>query len=181
MSGPTLSSADPDPSVDVDPDPNVEVDVEPGRDAGPRSGTGPRSEAGMVSLWVLYWSISILFIAGFGLDLWRGVAVRRSLVEQAEAAAAAGANGIDTDAFRATGLITVDPVLADALARDNLAAQGESDLVERAVVSVDGVSQEVTVELTATVDFTLIKVFLSDQAPLDIAVEASAAPRIGEP
>jgi hypothetical protein len=146
-----------------------------------REGAEDRGEEGSVSLWVLYWSISILFIAGFGLDLWRGVAVRRALVEQAEAAAAAGANGVDTESFRTTGVVTIDPALADALARETLAAQGELDLVETAVVRVDGATQEVTVQLTAAVDFTLIKVFLSDEAPLEVAVEASAAPRIGGP
>ncbi|MCP3988660.1 MAG: hypothetical protein GY724_06290 [Actinomycetia bacterium] len=159
---------------------NPDIDID--EQGEPGAGVGPRSEAGMVSLWVLYWSISILFIAGFGLDLWRGVAVRRALVEQAEAAAAAGANGVDTDAFRTTGAITIDHTLAEALARENLAAQSEFDLVENPpVVMVDGTTQEVTVRLTAVVDFTLIKVFLSDEAPLEIAVEASAAPRIGGP
>jgi len=48
-------------------------------------------------------------------------------------------------------------------------------------VSVDGATQEVTVQLSAEVDFTLIKVFLSSEAPLVVDVAASAAPRIGEP
>jgi hypothetical protein len=139
------------------------------------------AEDGTVTLWVLYWSLSVLFIAGFGLDLWRGVAVRRSLVEQAEAAAAAGANGVDVDTFRTSGEVTIDPGLADALARQTLAAQGDADLVESAVITVDPAVPEVTVQLAATVDFTLVKVFLAGEAPLGIGVEASAAPRIGEP
>ena len=147
----------------------------------PNEEPGRQSEEGSVSLWVLYWSLSVLFVAGFGLDLWRGVGVRRSLVEQAEAAAAAGANAVDTDTFRTTGAITIDPALADALARQNLAAQGDADLVQSARVSVDEATQEVTVELSSTVDFTLVKVFLSTEAPLEIGVEASAAPRIGGP
>ncbi|MEL7207617.1 MAG: hypothetical protein AAGK32_05205, partial [Actinomycetota bacterium] len=130
---------------------------------------------------VLYWSFSVLFIAGFGLDLWRGVSTRRSLMEQAEAAAAAGANGVDTDVFRTTGDVVVDPSLADALVRQTLAAQGETGLIDSVLVSVDGATQEVTVELTGEVEFTLIKVFLSSEAPLQVGVAASAAPRIGEP
>lgn len=140
-----------------------------------------RTERGSVTLWVLYWSFSVLFIAGFGLDLWRGVATRRALVEQAEAAAAAGANGVDTEAFRTTGDVVIDPALADVLARGILAAQGETDLVNSAVISVDPATQEVTVELTGEIDFTLIKVFLSGEEPLAIGVSASAAPRIGDP
>lgn len=147
----------------------------------PRPHLEGAAEEGSVSLWVLYWALSILFISGFGIDLWRGVAVRRSLLEQAEAAAAAGANGVDTDAFRATGQITIDPVQADALARQSLAAQGDADLVNRVAVFVDGGAQQVTVELGATVEFTLIKVFLPGEAPVEVGVSASAGPRIGEP
>lgn len=150
-----------------------------GIDAAPDDRDG--RERGSVVLWVLYWSFSVLFIAGFGLDLWRGVATRRALLEQAEAAAAAGANGVDTEAFRLTGDVVIDPSLADALARSILAAQGETELVNSAVISVDAATQEVTVELTGEIDFTLINVFLSGEEPLAIGVSASAAPRIGNP
>lgn len=146
-----------------------------------RPGEGEARERGSVTLWVLYWSLSVLFISGFGLDLWRGVATRRALQEQAEAAAAAGANGVDTDAFRTTGDVVIDPTLADALARQTLAAQGEAVLVDTVVISVDAATQEVTVELTGEIDFTLIKVFLSGEAPLQVGASASAAPRIGAP
>ena len=139
------------------------------------------TESGTVTLWVLYWSLSVLFIAGFSVDLWRGVSTRRALLEQAEAAAAAGANGVDTETFRTTGVVVIDHALAEALAYETLAAQGEADLVDDADVSVDPATQEVTVELTAEIDFTLIKVFLSSEAPLEVSVSASAAPRIGAP
>ncbi|MEM8926070.1 MAG: hypothetical protein AAGD35_21400 [Actinomycetota bacterium] len=140
-----------------------------------------RAERGTVSLWVLYWSMAVLFISGFGLDLWRGVGTRRSLMEQAEAAAAAGANGVDTDVFRTTGDVVIDPDLADVIVRQTLASQSEADLVETVAVTVDPATQEVTVALTAQVEFTLIRVFLSDEAPLEVGVSASAAPRIGAP
>ena len=146
-------------------------EVEAGRDR----------EAGTVSLWILYWSFSVLFLAGFGVDLWRGVSVRRSLLEQAEAAAAAGANGVDTDVFRQTGEVVIDQAQADLLVRQTLAAQGEVDLIDSTSISVDAATQEVTVQLSGEVDFTLVKVFLSSEAPLRIEVAASAAPRIGEP
>ncbi len=156
-----------------------------GRPTGPTGngdGTeGARSESGTVTLWVLFWALSVLFISGFGLDLWRGVAIRRGLLEQAEAAASAGANGVDAETFRQTGEIVIDPALADALARDNLAAQSEAGLVDSAVVTVDSATQEVTVELRAEVPFTLVKVFLSGEAPLEVGVSARAVPRIGAP
>jgi len=137
-------------------------------------GAGPGHERGSVTLWVLYWSMSVLFISGFGLDLWRGVSVRRSLVEQAEAAASAGANAVDVETFRRTGEVVIDPGLADEMARANLRAQGDADLVDRAQITVDPGTQEVTVTLEAAVDFTLVKVFLSGEAPLQVGVTARA-------
>lgn len=142
---------------------------------------GRREESGSVTLWVLYWSLSVMFIAGFGLDLWRGVSVRRSLQEQAEAAASAGANAVDADVFRVTGDVRIDPTLANDLARENLAAQSDAELITSALVSVDPNTQEVTVELRAEVPFTLVKVFLSGEEPLQVGVSARAAPRIGAP
>ena len=146
------------------------------------AGTAERAgdEPGFVSIWVLYWSLAVLFLAGFAVDLWRGVAVRRSLVEQAEAAAAAGANGVDEEVFRATGQVVIDPALAEALAAQNLASQEEADLVEAVAVTVDPATQEVTVALSTTVDFTLVHVFLPGEEPLQVDVAASAAPRIGD-
>jgi len=138
---------------------------------------GRENERGSVTLWVLYWALTILFLSGFAIDLWRGVAVRRSLVEQAEAAAAAGANGLDVELFRDTGQVALDPARAEALALDNLAAQGENDLITGSSVSVDSAANKITVELSSSVDFTLIKVFLPDERPLDLGVEASASPR----
>ncbi len=138
-------------------------------------------EPGSVSLWVLYWSFSILFIAGFGLDLWRGVSVRRSLLEQAEAAAGGDQTVGKAPRSRITGEVVVDPARADLLARQNLAAQGEAALVDTALITIDGATQRVTVELSAPVEFTLIKIFLSSEAPLEVDVSATAAPRIGEP
>ena len=154
--------------------------------AGEESGApgGPArdqaGEQGSVTLWVLYWSLSILFIAGFGLDLWRGVSVRRSLLEQAESAASAGANAVDAETFRRTGDVVIDPALAEQLARANLAAQSDADLIDQARITVDTGTQEVAVTLEGEVDFTLIKVFLSGEAPLQVGVTARAAPRIGE-
>lgn len=147
---------------------------------GPGHRIGDDGERGSVTLWVLYWSLSVLFISGFGLDLWRGVSVRRSLVEQAEAAASAGANAVDAETFRRTGEVVIDPGLADEMARANLRAQGDADLVDNAQITVDPATQEVAVSLEADVDFTLVKVFLSDEAPLRVGVTARAAPRIGD-
>ena len=51
-----------------------------------------KTERGTVTLWVLGLCVSIMFRGGLGVDLWRGVAVRRELSAVADAAASAGAN-----------------------------------------------------------------------------------------
>ncbi len=67
-----------------------------------------RDERGTVTLWVLGLCICVLFLAGLSLDLWRAVAVRRELSAMADAAATAGANGLDEPALRA-GTLRLDP------------------------------------------------------------------------
>ena len=141
--------------------------------------SGHGAEDGFVSLWVLYWALIVLFLAGFGIDLWRGVAVRRSIQEQAEAGAAAGANAVPEDTFRRSGDVVIDDELAELLAGQTLLAHEEFDLIDDWAVTVaDG---EVTGEGTATVDFTLVKLFLPAEKPLQIDAAATAAPRIGGP
>lgn len=139
------------------------------------------NESGSVTLWVLYWSVIVLFISGFAVDLWRGVSTRRALVEQAEAAAAAGANGIDEAVFRATGDVELNPDLVIQLVQQSLVSQGESHLVDEAAIRLDPETNEVTVAIVGEIDFTLVRIFLSDEEPLRLEVSASAAPRIGRP
>ena len=54
----------------------------------------------MITLWVLGLAVAVLFLGGIGLDFWRAVAVRREVSVMADAAATAGANGLDESAFR---------------------------------------------------------------------------------
>jgi len=134
------------------------------------------TEQASVTLWVLYWALIVLFISGFSIDLWRGVAVRRSLVEQAEAAASAGANGIDEELFRSTGEVALDHDKVLALVNDNLAHQGEYELIDHITVQIAENRNEVTVTVSGSIDFTLVRLFLSDEAPLTLNVSASASP-----
>ena len=62
----------------------------------------PRSRAstGMITLWVLGLAVAVLFLGGIGLDFWRAIAVRREVSVMADAAATAGANGLDESALR---------------------------------------------------------------------------------
>ena len=77
-----------------------------------------RDQHGMITLWILGLTISVMFLGGLGLDLWRAIAVRREVSVMADAAATAGANGLDENALRG-GELQLD----DARVRQLVAAE----------------------------------------------------------
>lgn len=130
-------------------------------------------ERGAVTLWVLGLIFPMLLLGGLSLDLWRGFSERRALAGIADAAAVAGANGLDTDRVYESNEIRLDPALAEELARANLAAQ----LDDRSLRDWDVVATEesVTVRLAGSVDLTLLRLFYDRS--WDVAVTATARPQ----
>ena len=53
-------------------------------------------------------------LGGISLDLWRGFSARRSLATAADAAALAGASAVDEEAYRRSGVVQLDPALAES-------------------------------------------------------------------
>lgn len=132
-----------------------------------------RDERGAVTLWVLGLVFPMLLLGGLSLDLWRGFSERRALAGIADAAAVAGANGLDTDRVYERNEIRLDPGLAEELARANLAAQlDDRSLREWDVVATD---DSVTVRLAGSVDLTLLRLFYDRR--WDVAVTATARPQ----
>lgn len=132
-----------------------------------------RDDRGAVTLWVLGLIFPMLLLGGLSLDLWRGFSERRALAGAADAAAVAGANALDTDRLYATDDIRLNPRLAEDLARANLASQlDDSSLDGWNVVATDS---SVTVQLTGSVDLTLLKIFYD--RPWSVAVTATARPQ----
>ncbi len=131
-------------------------------------------DRGSITLWVLGLTVMMLFIGGIALDLWRAFSERRALAGIADGAAVAGANGVDIEWFRETSGVRLDPALAEQLASDNLLAQ----LDTRSLVGseVSATTDDVTVTVTGTVDFTLLRVFMGDDE-FEVTVEATAEPR----
>jgi len=130
-------------------------------------------ERGSVALWLLGLCVMLLFVGGLSLDLWRAFTERRALAVAVDAAAVAGASGIDVDAFRATGAVVLDPAEAEALAAANLAAQSGLDALTG--VTVSALPAAITVEATGAVELTLTRMLL-DAEPLPIRVAATAEP-----
>jgi Flp pilus assembly protein TadG len=127
-----------------------------------------RDECGTMTLWVLGLCIAVLFLGGLSLDLWRVIAVRRSLVAMADAGATAGANGLDQNALR-QGVLRIDPLATEAL-------RAQSGWAEIDAADIGVVGNRVTVTVETHVDFTLLGIFVRGD-PVEVDASASAEPR----
>ena len=136
--------------------------------------SGRSLERGQVTFLGVGLAIGLLVVGGFSVDLWRVLTTRRALSEAADAAAAAGANGVDIAHYRATGELRLDPVLAVALAADNLGEQ-EAMVLLRAAPRIDAAPESITVELDGEVELTLLRL-VTVAEPIALTVTADAVP-----
>jgi len=100
-------------------------------------------DRGQVTAFVVVMAAALLLCVGLVLDGGLLLAAKRRASNEAEQAARAGAQAINTDAYRATGVLRLDPVRAGAAARAYLAAAGHQGTVR---VAADRVG--VTVQIT---------------------------------
>ncbi|SRR6266498_5251625 len=139
---------------------------------------GPEAEErGSITVWLLGLAVLVLFVGGLSLDLWRAFGARQLLANAADAAAIAGATGIDTARFRDTGQLILDPSMAVQRAGDSLAHQESLPLTAPPGVEVTPDPPQVVVVLTGQVRLTLLRVLLPNQPPLTIRVRAASVPR----
>ena len=137
--------------------------------------TTRRDERGFVSIWMLGLGIAVLFLCGLSLDLWRAYSVRRTVAEMVDAAADAGASGLDEASFRRPGQpVRLEPSRAEALARDALAADPASAGLDS--VEVSAAPQQVTVRASALVHLSLLRVLMADH-PLRVVFTGHGEPR----
>jgi len=101
------------------------------------------SESGMVTAFVVIFTPALLLMAGLVLDGGLALAAKVQAIDDAQAAARAGAQAIDIPTYRASGQITLDPAQATADAQHYLAVAGHTG-----TVSVNG--EQVTVTVTIT-------------------------------
>ncbi|MDA8365412.1 MAG: hypothetical protein M0Z62_00460 [Actinomycetota bacterium] len=99
------------------------------------------AESGMVTAFVVIFTLALLLMAGLVVDGGLALAAKVQAIDDAQAAARAGAQAIDIPTYRATGQITLDPAQATADAQHYLAAAGHTG-----TVSVNG--EQVTVTVT---------------------------------
>ena len=100
------------------------------------------SEAGQVTAFVVIFVAALFLFAGLVLDGGLTLAARLHAINEAQAAARAGAQALDTATYRATGTVALDPSAAITAAEDYLAAAGGTSQV-----SVTGNQVTVTVHL----------------------------------
>jgi hypothetical protein len=104
--------------------------------------TGPRPrEEGQVTAFVVVMVAALLLCVGLVLDGGLLLAAKRRASNEAEQAARAGAQAVDTGAYRAGGVLRLDPDRARSAARAYLAAAGHHGTVrvagDRVVVTVE--------------------------------------------
>lgn len=113
---------------------------------------GLRGDRGFLTIWMLGLCVILLALGGLSVDLWHVFDQRQSLAGDADAAAVAGASGIDTTlAYR--GTIALDKTTATELARQSLAAQpGAASLISSPPVITfnDPADTQITVSVTGS-------------------------------
>lgn len=134
-------------------------------------------EDGTLTIWMLGLCVTILFLGGLSLDLWRAFTERRELAGVVDAAAVAAGSAIDEATFREDGILQLEPALARTIACDELRRRTAPPLTCEGV-SADAAGVEVTAR--RDIQLTLVRVLLHDEEPLTIEVSARAEPRLGE-
>jgi uncharacterized membrane protein len=132
-----------------------------------------RAERGTITLWLLGLAMMLLPLGGLGVDLGRSFSSRRALSAAADAAALAGAGALDVNAYRASGVVVLDPIAAEQRARRSVANQLDRDDLRRIAVQADATS--VTVEVEGLVDLTLLRLYRGAR-PFTVRVSSTARP-----
>jgi hypothetical protein len=103
---------------------------------------GP-AESGQVTAFVVVMVAALLLCLGLVADGGLVLAAKRRASNEAEQAARAGAQAVATDAYRATGVLRLDPARAQAAARAYLTATAH-----HGTVRVAGDRVAVTIQIT---------------------------------
>jgi Flp pilus assembly protein TadG len=135
--------------------------------------TKRRDEHGMITLWILGLTISIMFLGGIGVDLWRAIAVRREVSMMADAAASAGANGLDESALRGNTLQLDEPRVRQLVAAELAEYPGSGRLIAEEVTVVGA---QVNVTLRENVPFSLLGIFMG-RGRFVVQASATATPQ----
>jgi Flp pilus assembly protein TadG len=135
------------------------------------------SQEAFITIWLLGLCVALLFLGGISLDLWRAFSTRRALASIADAAAVAGASGIDRARFDSANELVLDPGLARSLALDSFRSQNRGTVGDEP--RIDVTPDRITVTVTGKIDYTLLRILLvrsTSNGGFTITVDATAAP-----
>ena len=102
-----------------------------------------RGEEGTVTAFVVVFAFALVLLAGLVIDGGLAFAAKVQAIDEAQAAARAGAQAIDIPLFRSTGEVVLDPAAATQAAESYLAASAHTGTVR-----VHGDQVTVTVSIT---------------------------------
>ena len=122
------------------------------------------SERGAASILFAVLGVALLMATGLAVDGGRKLGALSEARDIADNAARAGAQMVDEDAYRVTGIPTLDPADATKRAAEYLASQGHTGTI---VVSAT--------EVTVTVTITINPKFLPGSMTVSATESASAA------
>ncbi|MGA3221339.1 MAG: pilus assembly protein TadG-related protein [Acidimicrobiales bacterium] len=135
-----------------------------------RLALGRRGEEGTVTAFVVVFMFALILLAGLVIDGGLTLAAQVRAIDEAQAAARAGAQEIDVALLRSTGQVTLDPALASQAAESYLAATGDAGTVQ-----VDGDEVEVSVSISQPMQI----LSLAGIAHLTVTGHGSAFPSVG--
>ena len=124
-------------------------------------------------IWTMGLAVVLFAVIYLVTDAWRLIAADRALSAAVDAAAAAGANGIDEDVFRAGATLSLDPGQAETLARQSLAEQPDADLFVG--VTISATPDRITVAADRNVQLLLLR-FIGESGRL-VHAEGQSTPR----
>lgn len=130
-----------------------------------------RSQRGSATVFMLGFAAVLMVGAGLVVDGGLALNKRSQLTDDAEQAARSGANSIDIVALRDTGIVTVDPDQATAVATDFLSQRGYTN------ISVVVTGNEVTTSAQATIDTAILS--LVGINTFTVRGDATATPETG--
>jgi Flp pilus assembly protein TadG len=134
-------------------------------------------ERGMMAVWAILFTILLLGFGSFAWESWGVFNTWREVSGRADAAAIAGASGLDEEVYRRSGRVVLDPDRAEELARRNLRAQPRDPSLVGA--TVDATPARVRVVVEGRARLFLIRLLLPRQGPLTVRAVGVAEPRRG--
>jgi uncharacterized membrane protein len=141
-----------------------------------------KSEHGFFTIWVLGLVVTLMFMGGISLDLWKAFTARRDLAQIADSAAIAGASQIDLNAFESSTSKDNPTTKLDSTKAVNTATDYVNNAVTQDNITLTGnniqvVNNQIRVTLKENSDTTLTRIFDPNET-FTVTVTGVAEPKV---